>query len=43
MQTVFCVCGKVASGWHERGCQKFKNKVDDAAIKRLEYLIDDTR
>ncbi|WP_152567457.1 hypothetical protein [Porphyromonas gulae] len=43
MQTVFCVCGKVASGLHERSCAAFRKKVDDAAIKRLEHLMDDTR
>ena len=43
MQPVFCVCGKVASGLHERSCAAFRKKVDDAAIKRLEHLMDDTR
>ena len=38
--SIFCVCGKVASGLHERSCSAFRKKVDDAAIKRLEYLIE---
>lgn len=32
MQTIFCVCGKVASGWHERNCKKFREKVDGEVL-----------
>lgn len=39
MQTIFCVCGKVASGWHERNCKKFREKVDGEVVNRLEHLI----
>lgn len=41
-QSIFCVCGKVASSLHERSCPAFRKKVDDAATGKLEYLIDDT-
>lgn len=39
MQTIFCVCGKVASGLHERRCRVFRNKVDDNTVARLHHLI----
>lgn len=38
-QTMFCCCGKLASGLHERHCVKFNNKVADEVIKRLSYLL----
>ena len=37
-QTMFCCCGKLATGLHERNCTKFNNKVDAETIKRLGYL-----
>lgn len=39
-QTIFCACGKLSSWMHERSCTTFRKKVDDAAIKRLEHLIE---
>ena len=39
-QSIFCVCGKVASGLHERSCPAFRKKVDGAAIRQLEHLIE---
>lgn len=38
-QTMFCCCGKLATGLHERNCTKFNNKVDAETIKRLSYLL----
>lgn len=38
-QTMFCCCGKLASGLHEYHCRKFNQKVDNEVIKRLEYLL----
>lgn len=38
-QTIFCCCGKLATGMHEDCCKEFNNKVDIETIKRLEYLL----
>lgn len=38
-QTMFCCCGKLATGLHERNCTKFNNKVDAETINRLGYLL----
>jgi len=38
-QTIFCCCGRLATGLHERNCSKFKDKVDSAVIKELKYLF----
>lgn len=38
-QTMFCCCGKLATGLHEIHCTKFNNKVDAEVIKRLEHLL----
>ncbi len=36
---VFCICGKLATGLHERSCRKFNDKVNSETIKSLEYLF----
>lgn len=38
-QTLYCCCGKLATGMHERFCNKFRNKVNKETVKRLEHLI----
>ena len=38
-QTMFCCCGKLATGLHESNCTKLNNKVDAETIKRLSYLL----
>lgn len=38
-QTMFCCCGKLATGLHESNCTKFNNKVDEEVIKRLSHLL----
>lgn len=38
-QTMFCCCGKLATGLHDRYCKKFNNKVDEETINRLSYLL----
>lgn len=38
-QTLLCVCGRLATGQHERHCKKFQNKVQTETIKRLNHLI----
>jgi len=38
-QGMFCVCGRLATGLHERTCRKFANKVTTETVKKLLYLI----
>ena len=38
-QSIFCVCGKLASGFHEKGCTKFNLLVEKETMKKLEHLI----
>lgn len=42
-QTMFCVCGKLATGLHERYCSRFNKTVDKETCKRLEYLLKQKR
>ena len=35
-QPMFCCCGKLATGLHERYCKKFNNKVDSKLILYFE-------
>ena len=38
-QTMFCCCGKLATGLHERNCRKFIAKVDGKTANQLKHLI----
>lgn len=38
-QTMFCCCGKLATGLHEANCSKFNRKVNSETIKRLSDLL----
>ena len=38
-QTMFCCCGRIATGLHESHCTKFNNKVNAETIKRLGHLL----
>lgn len=38
-QSMFCLCGRLATGLHERGCRKFRAKVDSETVKQLAYLL----
>lgn len=38
-QTMFCCCGKLATGLHEEHCSKFNRKVNRETIKRLSDLL----
>ena len=38
-QTMFCCCGRLATGLHEKNCSKFRDKVDAATIARLKHLL----
>lgn len=38
-QSMWCVCGRLATGFHESSCQKLRNKVNIETLNRLRYLI----
>lgn len=38
-QTMFCCCGKLATGLHEANCSKFNRKVNGETIKRMSNLL----
>lgn len=38
-QGMWCVCGRLATGLHERHCKRFNNKVNSETIKRLKHLL----
>lgn len=38
-QSLFCCCGRLATGLHEAHCRKFKDKVNAETIKRLKHLL----
>lgn len=37
-QSMFCCCGKLATGLHEQNCQKFNENVDKETVNRLKEL-----
>ena len=39
MQSMWCCCGKLATGLHEQRCKQFQNMVDLATIEKLKHLI----
>ena len=38
-QGMFCLCGRLATGFHERSCSKFRNKIISETVKNLDYLL----
>ena len=38
-QSMFCVCGRLATGLHEDCCRKFNSKVNRETVKELSHLI----
>jgi len=38
-QSMFCLCGKLATGFHEMNCKKYNQFVNKETMKRLEHLI----
>ena len=40
-QTMFCCCGKLATGFHEQSCTKFNKKVDLETADKLKNLESD--
>ena len=39
-QSFICICGRLATGLHERGCKIFQDKVTAETIKELSYLLE---
>lgn len=39
MQPMFCICGGLATGLHERNCRKFQKAVDNETLQRLSHLL----
>lgn len=37
--SMFCVCGRLATGLHESCCRKFNNKVTRETVKKLKHLF----
>lgn len=38
-QSMYCCCGRLATGLHEGRCRKFNNKVQRQTVKALKDLI----
>ena len=38
-QSMFCLCGRLATGLHESHCSKFRNKITSETLKKLEHLF----
>ncbi len=38
-QSMFCICGRIATGLHEMNCKRFRNKITSETVKRLKHLI----
>jgi len=38
-QPMFCVCGRLDTGLHERYCRRFGDKIIGETIKRLSHLL----
>lgn len=38
-QEMFCICGKLATGLHERSCRKFNQLVNKETMKKLTHLL----
>ena len=38
-QSMFCICGKLATGLHERNCRKFQNEVNRKTTVKLKHLL----
>jgi len=37
--SMFCLCGRLATGLHERNCRKFNDAITKEAVKRLDNLL----
>ena len=37
--TPMCICGRLATGFHESCCRRFQNKVNSETLKELKHLF----
>lgn len=35
----FCICGRLATGFHESSCGKLRTKINAETLKKLEHLL----
>lgn len=38
-QSMFCMCGKLATGLHELNCRRFRNKIITETVNKLKPLL----
>ena len=38
-QSMFCLCGRLATGLHESHCAKLQNKITSETLKKLKHLL----
>jgi len=38
-QEMFCICGRLATGLHERNCKKFRDRTDSMTLAKLKHLL----
>lgn len=38
-QSMWCICGRLATGLHESNCRRFQKLVDTKTLERLNYLL----
>ncbi len=36
---MICICGRLATGFHEMNCTRFRNRVKSLTVKKLEHLL----
>ncbi len=36
---MICICGRLATGFHEMNCTRFRNRVTSETVKRLKHLL----
>lgn len=39
-QSLFCICKRLATGFHESICGKFQNRVSEKTVRKLNHLIE---
>lgn len=38
-QSMFCICGRLATGLHEMNCKRFRSKIITETVNRLKPLL----
>lgn len=38
-QSMFCMCGRLATGLHENGCRRLNDAITKETVKRLAHLL----